>query len=69
MKNEMQNILKTYRQYEIDENCPPQTYKNNSHVGKTWQPWCWLGQEYNKYNKYNYNVTYNLLLLYFLIKN
>jgi len=40
MKNEMQNILKTYRQYEIDENCPPQTYKNNSHVGKTWQPWC-----------------------------
>ena len=40
MKKEMNGVLKSYHQYEIDKNCPAQTFNNNSHVGKTWEPWC-----------------------------
>ena len=36
----MDEVLGSYTQYEIDTNCAPQKFANDSHVGRAWQPWC-----------------------------
>ena len=40
LKLEMTQVLQTYHAYQIDPQCPTQTFQNDSHVGLTWQPWC-----------------------------
>ena len=40
MSARMDAVLESYRQYEIDPSCGPTTFADDSHVGKTWQPWC-----------------------------
>ena len=40
MITRMEDVLRSYDQYEEDKSCPPVTYANDSVVGKSWQPWC-----------------------------
>lgn len=40
MQAELAQVLLSYRQYEADPSCPPQKFGNDTHVGKTWDPWC-----------------------------
>ena len=40
MSGRMDAVLESYRQYELDPSCGPAAFANDSHVGKTWQPWC-----------------------------
>jgi hypothetical protein len=40
MTTELKEILLSYHQYEADPACMNQTFGSDSHVGKTWEPWC-----------------------------
>ena len=40
LQSKMKIILETYTEYQIDPSCSTAKYKNNSHVGKSWAPWC-----------------------------
>eukprot|EP00040_Diaphanoeca_grandis_P003760 m.25803 g.25803 ORF g.25803 m.25803 type:complete len:638 (-) comp15175_c0_seq1:193-2106(-) len=39
MQAEMATVLKTYTEYVIDKNCPPQKFQNTTQ-GRAWAPWC-----------------------------
>ena len=40
MKLQLDNELKNYHQYSLDENCPKHKFKIDKVVGKYWNPWC-----------------------------
>eukprot|EP00939_MAST-03C_sp_MAST-3C-sp1_P004453 g4453.t1 len=40
LRARLNDVLDSYRQYEIDPACPTATFANNSVVGSSWAPWC-----------------------------
>ena len=40
LQSRLEEVLTTFRSFEIDPNCPTPQFQNDSKVGKTWGPWC-----------------------------
>jgi len=40
LQKKMRITLETYTEYQLDPSCSSVTFANDSHVGKTWAPWC-----------------------------
>jgi len=40
MKSELEGVLESYHQYELDPDCPDFKFGSDEHVGNTYEPWC-----------------------------